>query len=96
MSAEFQTIELYEEPDRNWRKAYHEKLVHIRDDFRRARERGDTNPRYFGWKRYVPVHLKDHEIDELARRMAERIIERAIIERRRTMVERKFRKGQAA
>lgn len=95
MTVEFHAVEYREEPDRNWRRAYHEQIGNIRYDLLRARESGDGKPRFWGYKRYVPRDMTDAQIDWLARRMAEAYTERAINEQRAKLAMSRKRQGRA-
>ena len=89
------SVELWEDPEMNWRDAYHERICLVREDLRRARANGSTQPEYFDWKRWVPRDLTDAQIDYLARRKAERTIEYAINERKALTVKSRKRAGVA-
>lgn len=89
----FKVIELYEDPAHDDRAAFQRQYLALRDYLREARQAGDTTPRYFAWRRWIPKDMTDAHIDYVAYRMAEQAAERAIIER--DNLRKKSRRGQA-
>lgn len=97
MSVECSSVELYEDGSRNWRRAYYRTFEGTRKQMLREREQGSTATYVAHGEVWRVVDLTDEEIDDVARRYAERITEAAIRQHESEMIEHrvKGRRGQA-
>ena len=83
MDADYQTIELYEDPTFNWRRSYLTGLEQTMQDLRQERYAQVKRRIYIGQETYVVKDLTDAQLELVARRELERSTEAAIIRRER-------------
>lgn len=77
---EFQSLELFEDPHRNWRSAYHQQQHHLGLQLRKERAQGERRTEYFD-DRFVRVcDMSDFDITSCCMEVARKTSERAIIE----------------
>lgn len=87
---------IWEDPECNWRRSYHEGIAIKIDDLKRERAAQVKRRIYIDDRAYAVRDLTDSQIESFARREAERDINRAIIERDRATALMRARRGQAA